>query len=834
MISTNVADGRAGLLEQADFFRVDVARRLDPERRAAMGQFFTPAPTARLMALMFENRAPALRLLDAGAGVGALTAAWVAEVCGRASKPKEISVTAYEIEAKFIDYLTDTLEGCQKECERVGVAMKWEVVREDFIEAGAAMLAEDLFATPRRDFTSAILNPPYRKIHSDSTARQRLRQIGVETSNLYTAFLALAVRLLAPGGELVAISPRSFCNGPYFRPFRSEFLKKMTLRRIHVFESRQHAFRDDEVLQENVILHAIKGGDKGKVLISSSMGPEDEHVVVREVDHEEVVRPNEPDAFIYIAADELSHRITGLMENFTASLSDIALEVSTGRVVEFRATKFLRDRPTKGTFPLIYPVNFQDGFIEWPAETTRKPQALAGLQDGDELLVPTGWYALVKRFSAKEERRRVMAAVYDPTRIDAQWVGFENHLNFYHRRGRGLPKDVAKGLAAFLNSRLVDVYFRQFSGHTQVNATDLRSLKYPPLDALERLGARIGRKFPDQSKLDRLIEEELLHMATGEKSGEPIRAKEKIEEALAVLKALGLPRGQQNERSALVLLALLSLEPSTPWSKGGQPMIGVTPIMDFIAKHYGKKYAPNTRETVRRQTIHQFMDAGLTVANPDRSSRPVNSPKAVYQIEAGALELLRTVGAKEWDKSLRTYLTSVETLKKRYAREREMERIPLTLAPGKEITLSPGGQNVLIKEIIEQFSPRFTPSGTPVYVGDTDEKLAYFDKELLRSLGVEVDAHGKMPDVVVYHKEKGWLVLIEAVTSHGPVDAKRRGELAALFKGCKAGLVYVTAFLTRRAMVKYLNDISWETEVWVAESPTHLIHFNGERFLGPH
>src|SRR5439155_10864298 len=293
-------------------------------------------------------------------------------------------------------------------------------------------------------------------------------------------------------------------------------------------------------------------------------------------------------------------------------------------------------------------------------------------------------------------------------------------------------------------------------------------------------------------------------------SGEPIRAKEKIDEALAVLKALGLPRGQQNERSALVLLALLSLEPSTRWSKAGQPMIGVTPIMDFIAKHYGKKYAPNTRETVRRQTIHQFMDAGLIVENPDDPSRPINSPKAVYQIETGALELLRTVSERGWDKGLRSYLTSVETLTKRYAREREMQRIPLKLAPGKEITLSPGGQNVLIREIIEQFCPRFTPGGTPVYVGDTDEKLAYFDKELLRILGVEVDAHGKMPDVVIYHKGKGWLVLIEAVTSHGPVDAKRRGELEALFKDCEAGLVYVTAFLTRKAMMKYLGDISWE------------------------
>lgn len=826
----------ADLLERIDFFRLDVSRRLDPDRRAEMGQFFTPAPTARLMASMFENRSASLRLLDAGAGVGSLSAAWVAEVCRRKSRPKAIAVTAYEVEKTFFEYLTLTLEACQKECEGVGITMKWEVLQRDFIEAGVAMLAESLFAAPRHEFTSAILNPPYRKINSDSRERRLLRQIGVETSNLYTAFLAIAVQLLEPNGELVAISPRSFCNGPYFLQFRRSFLKDMTLRHIHVFESREHAFRDDDVLQENVVIHAIKGGSgtNKKVVISSSTGPEDEHSVSREVDHDQVVRPNDPDAFIYIVPDEMNHRVADAMTNFTASLTDLQLEVSTGRVVDFRAAEFLRDHPAKDTVPLIYPMHFHEGFVAWPIPASRKPQALTASRETEEVLVPSGWYVLVKRFSAKEERRRITAAVYDPQRVTTSRVGFENHLNYYHRDGRGIPRDLAKGLTAFLNSSLVDLYFRQFSGHTQVNATDLRSLNYPTADALTRLGEQIAARFPDQGDLDRLIAKELFDMPEGSQSGDPVRAREKVEQALAMLKALGFPRGQQNERSALVLLTLLSLKPETPWSQAGNPMIGVTPIMEFIAEHYGKRYAPNTRETVRRQTIHQFMDGGLIIANPDLPSRPVNSPKAVYQIEAGAFELLRMFGTREWEKGLKTYLTSVDTLKKRYAREREIEGIPLTLAPGKTISLSPGGQNILIEQIIKEFCPRFTPGGKPLYIGDTGQKWAYFDDGLLKSLGMRIDSHGKMPDVVIYYRKKGWLVLIEAVTSHGPVDPKRRNELRALFKGAKAGLVYVTAFLTRRAMMKYLNDISWETEVWVAESPSHLIHFNGERFLGPH
>jgi hypothetical protein len=205
----------------------------------------------------------------------------------------------------------------------------------------------------------------------------------------------------------------------------------------------------------------------------------------------------------------------------------------------------------------------------------------------------------------------------------------------------------------------------------------------------------------------------------------------------------------------------------------------------------------------------------------------------VYQIEPRALKLLTTYGTKRWNRALRTYLTSVETLASRYAQEREMERIPLSLSPGTKITLSPGGQNILVKQIVEEFCPRFTPGAKPIYVGDTEDKWAYFDEARLKALGVTIQTHGKMPDVVVYHEAKGWLVLVEAVTSHGPVNPKRRQELKRLFKASKAGLVFVTAFLTKRNVTKYLGDIAWETEVWVAETPSHLIHFNGERFLGP-
>lgn len=308
----------------------------------------------------------------------------------------------------------------------------------------------------------------------------------------------------------------------------------------------------------------------------------------------------------------------------------------------------------------------------------------------------------------------------------------------------------------------------------------------------------------------------------------------RIREATEVLQELGFPGQQLNERSALTLLSLLDLKPDEPWTDARAPLMGITPMMEFFADHYGRRYAPNTRETVRRHTVHQFVQAGLVVPNPDKPSRPTNSPKAVYQIEPSAVKLLRTYGTPEWPMRLSGYLASADTLKRLYAREREATRIPVTLQNGAGIQLSPGGQNVLVKRILDDFCPLFTPGGRIIYVGDTEQKWAYFDPDSLKALGVEVEEHGKMPDVVVHYTSKNWLVLIEAVTSHGPVNPKRRLELSALFADSNAGIVYVTAFMNRRTMIRYLDEISWETEVWIAESPTHLIHFNGERFLGPY
>jgi hypothetical protein len=310
--------------------------------------------------------------------------------------------------------------------------------------------------------------------------------------------------------------------------------------------------------------------------------------------------------------------------------------------------------------------------------------------------------------------------------------------------------------------------------------------------------------------------------------------KDKVEQALQIIKSLGLPREQHNERSALCLLALLNLTPDKLWSDSQSPLIGITPIMEFVRQHYGKEYAPNSRETFRRFTMHQFVDAGIALYNPDDPARPVNSPKAVYQIAPEALELIRMHGTDSWGDALYKYISVKHTLAARYAKEREHNKLPVKLKNGVDFQISPGEHSELIKAIIEEFAPRFTPGSQLIYAGDTGEKWSYFDAVTLEELGVLVDSHGKMPDVVIYWHQKNWLILVESVTSHGPVNPKRHAELARLFESSSAGIVYVTAFPTRTVMGRYLGDIAWETEVWVADTPSHMIHFNGERFLGPY
>ncbi len=499
---------------------VDISNTLDVVRqslngttsrreRSKIGQFFTPAMIARYMASLFQQVGPAVRILDPGAGAGVLFASFVEALIAREEHPLSITVVAYENDKGVLPYLKETMERCRMICRGAGISFRGEIRSEDFGAAAIVQADEGLFAARGERFTHAILNPPYKKINSDSAMRRSLNAAGIEVSNLYAAFVWLAARLLSPGGEMVAITPRSFCNGPYFRRFRIGLLDMMSLRHIHVFESRRKAFGDDEVLQENVIYHAVKDAAKPEqILLSSSDGVDFDNTVTRSVPYDRIILPDDRDAFIHLTLSDEDTRATERMNRFTTTLDKLGMEVSTGPVVDFRLQKYLHKLPAKGTVPLIYPGHFKDGFIQWPVESLKKPNAIEASRYTNEMLLETGFYVLTKRFSAKEERRRVVAAIYDPHLLKAPLVGFENHVNYFHARGKGLAPNLAKGLAIYLNSTLFDQYFRIFSGHTQVNATDLRKMRYPSHDQLVLLGAHVKHHMPDQETVDKILEKE--------------------------------------------------------------------------------------------------------------------------------------------------------------------------------------------------------------------------------------------------------------------------------------------------------------------------------------
>ncbi len=463
-------------LDQRDDARRKVSAALAPQRKAALGQFMTPSGVARFMASLFPSEGiGACRLLDAGAGMGALSCAFLDRWVGGELPFRSVEATAYEIDDELRAHLAQNLSAYE------GVTSR--IIAGDYIE----LATREGRSEP--GFTHAILNPPYKKISSRSSHRSALRRAGIETVNLYSAFVALAVEQAAPGGQIVAIIPRSFCNGPYYRPFRDYILERAAIRRIHLFASRSKAFKDDEVLQENIIIRLERDGRQGAVTVSTSTDGTFSDLTSHDHPFERIVFPDDGERFIHVptaAEQDAIEQLSGVC----FSLADVGVKVSTGPVVDFRLKAHLRAMPGADTAPLIYPVHLKGQGAVWPVEGSKKANAIVRNGETEKWLYPNGFYCVVRRFSSKEESRRIVASVVNPQAFgDAPMLGFENHLNVFHDGKRGLPEALARGLAVFLNSTAVDERFRRFNGHTQVNATDLKTMKYPSRDALMALGA---------------------------------------------------------------------------------------------------------------------------------------------------------------------------------------------------------------------------------------------------------------------------------------------------------------------------------------------------------
>ena len=464
-------------MDELDVKRRELSKNTPEHIKNALSQYLTPCVIADLMATMFDvGNMRDCSILDPGAGLGVLANTLAKHIQQKGSN-NITSITAVELDERLICDLHDTLK--QIDCGDI------EVIHADFLEKAL----EWIQFCPNKRFSHIILNPPYKKILTSSIQRKLLRNAGIETVNLYSGFVGLCIMLLKKQGELVAIIPRSFCNGPYYKPFRKIILKNTQIKQIHLFESRRKNFRDDDVLQENVIIrlqneppciHNIK--------ISHSTDSSLNDYVEEIYSSKDIVKPNDPEFFIRIPDNK--KQVTTVQEsNIHNTLKSLSLSVSTGPVVDFRTRQYLSPMPQNGTVPLIYPMHLHMTKCIWPQESSKKPNSIFSNDETKKMLFPSGYYCVVKRFSSKEEKRRIFASVVSPDDFrGSDFLGFENHLNIFHHEKKGLDKDIAFGLMVFLNSDLVDRYFRTFNGHTQVNATDLKQMYYPSINDLRELG----------------------------------------------------------------------------------------------------------------------------------------------------------------------------------------------------------------------------------------------------------------------------------------------------------------------------------------------------------
>jgi len=306
----------------------------------------------------------------------------------------------------------------------------------------------------------------------------------------------------------------------------------------------------------------------------------------------------------------------------------------------------------------------------------------------------------------------------------------------------------------------------------------------------------------------------------------------KLEEAKGILSAIGMPKQQTNDRSAYVLLALAKITEADSWGDAQQPEMRIVDMMNFMADNYGKIYKPNTRETIRKGTIHQFVDGAVAQRNTDSLDRPTNSPYYCYCLTDEMYAAIKKYGTTSWLPALRDFISAQGTLIERYSQQRDVARIPI-MVNGQEFSFCPGEHNMLQKAIIEEFAARFAQDSEVLYIGDTEKKDLIKNKELLEKIGINITGHDKLPDVVLYSKQKDWLYFVEAVTSVGPISAKRLGEMEKMTSGCRAGKIYITAFPDRKTYKKFIDQLAWETEIWIADNPDHMIHLNGGLFIGP-
>ena len=756
-------------------YSYEQGKRLLEKREANIlkkhGQFLTPPSVARYMAKQLGQIQDGALLLEPAIGSGVLVCAVIEQLIAE-NRTLEISITAYEIDKELCEISRDVLRAASKQAEQKGIKINWHVLEEDFVMACLPGNEQpSLFGaneSKQRTFTHIISNPPYFKLNvEDRRVKAVYGKLNGHT-NIYSLFMALSAKLLLLKGKASFIVPRSFCSGVYFSEFRRDLLRDVTPYALHVFQSRNDVFKGDAVLQENVIFSFEKLSQPqshrywaGNINISSSSDYKnlDEGVISRKVSFKHFLNDHDGLLLFRVPTGILDEQVLDAVDKWDGSLEKYGFQVSTGRVVPFRVKELLKEKikNDNGTVPLLWMQNVKPYQTQYPLDKFDKPQAI--LANDPSLLVPNANYILLRRFSAKEDKRRLISAPFIGEEFEFEQIGFENHLNVIFRRKGIFSTSEVIGLSAILNSAIVDRYFRIVNGNTQVNAAELRILPLPPLDVLKNIGEKLQQVNDyEHEKVDNLIFSTLWESNLLTEEFPMIQETRitmgKIEQAQEILEAIGLPTAQQNEISALTLLALAQLSEKNAWKDATNPMFRVHDILIEIKQKYGREYAENSRETVRRRVLHQFEQAGIVIRNADDPTRPTNSGLTNYMLSGVVLDVIRAYGSPKWKSKVKNFSDQQGRLLDVYRKAREQIKIPLKVAEGKVYKLSPGKHNKLEVAIVEEFGPRFAPGAKLIYFGDTAKKTFILDETIFKKLNIPVSEHGKFPDVILYDSKK--------------------------------------------------------------------------------
>lgn len=779
--------------------------------RKLIGQFFTPLATAKYMAQLFSvPPKKVIRILDPGAGSGILSAALIERIW-KGKCIEKIELVCYENNSSIIPLLEANLSYI-KEVSKI--TLEYKIITDNYITSQCEDFNEMPGAEQRfaNYFDCIVGNPPYKKIPKDALEAKSMPSVCYGAPNLYFLFASMSVYNLCENGELVYIIPRSWTSGFYFRAFRKYLFSKCKLLHVHLFISRDKVFSDETVLQETIIVKLCKQKRAvKKVHITSTRSNADfEDESSKSVDYSTIVFSEEK--YVFLPTNDRELEIIESICPLHYTLPEIGLKMKTGLTVVFRNRELLRSAPGNGVVPLFFPQHIQDGIVNFP------------INKGDEFITSelTGLiqknknYLFVKRFTAKEEKRRLQVGIYLSDRLpEYDYISTQNKINFIDSiDDSDIPLNTVYGLYVIFNSSRYDTFYRILNGSTQVNASEINIMPVPSLEKINNLG-------------NRLLDSGDLSTENCDKIMEVILMKN-IDEARQILSLIGMPKAQQSDLCCYSLLALAGLTPNSSWENATENWLRIHDIIEFTKVNYDVVYAENSRETFRKQAMHHFRNAAVIEDN----GKPTISPHYKYRLTWEMVKLIRSYHTAIWDEELAAFLRKHDKLVTIYASKKEMKKMPVKIN-GEDFTFSIGKHNQLQKAILEEFAPRFAPGSKCLYVGDTTAKDLVKDVEKLKELGFEITLHDKMPDIVLYREDVNWIYFIESVTSVGPMDPKRILEIKEMTKEVASGKIFITAFLDFKTYKRFASNLAWDTEVWLAELPEHMIHLNGDKFMGP-